>query len=372
MPPRLSPKALIFLACALALGAALALGRGQDREKRAAAPEAVRPVKLFTLQGGAGAGRSLPGTVQAQRRVDLAFRVPGQIESLPVREGQRLARGERVALLDRSDFQQAVSSLEAALSGARAALSEAELNLERTRSLYAQALVAKASLDNALSARDQARAAVGSTTAQLAQARNNLDYADLRAPFAGTVAALAVEDHQTVQAQQPVASFQDTEHLEVVIDVPEADIARVREGGRATARFEAFPGPALGLTVTEMAARADASTRTYAVTLALDADKHPALLPGMTAEVELAAAGDANPGLRIPVSALFADDAGQAHVWRFDPATGEVHRVAVEPGKLGRETIEVSGPLNPGEAIVSAGVHYLREGQKVRPLGRER
>ena len=87
---------------------------------------------------------------------------------------------------------------------------------------------------------------------------------------------------------------------------------------------------------------------------------------GTTLECSLAADGE--PGFRIPSGALTRTADGRDAVWRFDPATGQVSLAPVEIRSYATGDVLVARGVEPGMRIVTAGVHVLREGQKVKEL----
>lgn len=330
--------------------------------------DVVRPVKTVVLGAvDKGGARTFPGTVRAAHRVDLAFRVAGQIESFPVKEGEHVEKGQELARLDDTDYRHAVGALEAALKGAQATSIEAALNYERQRELFERDMTPKASYDRALSALDQAKAAVERLEQELSNARANLSYTRLRAPFSGIVAGTVAEEYQTVAAGSPVLKLRDVKRLEVVVAVPEKDVADWRVGDEAKATFEFLPDRTASLTVTEVAAEASSATRTYAVTLAVAQGESERVLPGMTAVVSRDARAEKTDGFRVPVAAVFDDGAGQ-FVWKVGAEDGSVSRVAVTVGDMDDGLISIKGDVAPGDIVVAAGVHFLSEGQMVRLL----
>jgi RND family efflux transporter MFP subunit len=127
----------------------------------------------------------------------------------------------------------------------------------------------------------------------------------------------------------------------------------------------AEPQRALPGRVREIAAAADPVTRTYATRVSVP--NPPADLKlGMTAVVTFVRTG-ATAAIRVPLSALLQEQ-GRDQVWIYDAAAGTVKPVAVTLGEAIGNEIEVRQGLAPGQTIVTAGVHLLRPGQKVRPL----
>ncbi len=330
----------------------------------AAAP--ARPVKLLTLGDPQRAQLiSLPGQVEASSEVQISFRVPGQLEALPVQEGDRVEPGQLLARLDQRDYRNQLADREAGYEIKR-------IDYQRIRALRAKRVSSEAELD-------AARAAYRSAEAALKLAQDQLAYTELRAPFAGRIARKSVENFQYLQAQQTVLLLQADHELDIAVELPEAIISRIDPVRwaeyRPEARFAAEPDQTHGLRFKEQATQAAAGTQSYRTVFTLTAPQTFTLLPGMAATVtlDLAVLGRA-PGSAyqlIPLAALEERD-GQARVWRFDPASASVQPVTVALGAVTDAGIEVRSGLAPGDQLVLSGLSQLTPGQKVRPLRRER
>ena len=108
----------------------------------AEAPTVVRPVKLMTVGAGtaaAGTTKSFPGRVEALNQVDLSFRVGGPLVALPVKEGQKVRKGQTLARIDTRDF-------DIRLQSARAQAERTEADLRRFTALYEKAAISEAQL----------------------------------------------------------------------------------------------------------------------------------------------------------------------------------------------------------------------------------
>jgi len=215
------------------------------------------------------------------------------------------------------------------------------------------------------------RAEIKALEAAVANAKNQLDYAVLKAPFDGKVAARYVDNFQTVQAKQTIVRLLDVSKIEVTIQVPESLIALVPRVKKARCLFDALPGKEFVGQITKIGSEASQTTRTYPVTVAVDQPEEAQILPGMAATVsrhpedkEEAAA----PDLIVPPSAVFTAEAGQgSYVWVVG-ADKKVARKAVKTGKLTPVGLVVTEGLKPGDLVVTAGVNSLREGQEVKLL----
>src|SRR5262245_50560447 len=114
--------------------------------------DVARPVKTMVVAaGGESHVRSFPGKVEASRKVELAFQVPGRLDKLPVKEGQKVAKGELIAQLREDEFQARLQALQGQLDQARAALRalQAGERPEQQLRLEAQVRAAAARLANA-------------------------------------------------------------------------------------------------------------------------------------------------------------------------------------------------------------------------------
>lgn len=303
-----------------------------------------------------------PGRVRAMQRVELAFNVPGQIVELPVTEGDAVPVGALLARLDPASYQTALDLAQAELDAATA-------EFERVRQLWEKRqAVARAEVDRKRTAMEVARSRFAAAQKDLADTR-------LTAPFAGVVARRLVETFQNVQAKEPVLSLQNPDALEIVIHVPERVVRGEPRRAAGFAVFDDLPERRLPLTLKSFATEADPQTQTYEVVLSLTPPPDLRVLPGMGVEVlpesttaEGNAAADGTAPVLIPISAVVAAADGTPTVWVVDPETGHVSRRTIETGALQDAEVTVLSGLTPGERIVTAGVHSLRDGMRVHPL----
>jgi RND family efflux transporter MFP subunit len=324
------------------------------------APE-PRPVQVAAVAfAPAEAGTAYTGIVRPRHEAELGFRAGGRITARLVELGERVVAGQELARLDPADLALALRSAEAELAGAEAQARQAANDAARSRSLLAAGHVATAFDDQRQAAARAAAERVAGARAALELARNRLSYATLRAPGDGVVTALLAEAGQVVTEGQAVLRLADTSERELVVRVPEATLPALRDAA-AEARFWARPETPLAATLREVAPQADATLRTYAVRFSLpDAPDWVAL--GMTGTVRLAS--EAALIATLPLSALHDRGAGPM-VWRVLPQ-GRVEAVPVAVRHLGAETVQVSGPLAPGEAVVALGPQLLDPDSRVR------
>lgn len=336
--------------------------------------EPVRPVRVFKTSSKENPElRILPGEVKASREVSLAFRVPGQIIRLNVKEGDLVEKGQLIAMLDQRDFQAAVADLEAKLAGARSVLKEASLNIARKTKLLKDKIIAQSSYDAAQSTYETSKAKVRSLEQSLRRARLNLQYTRLEAPFSGTIAMKHVDNHEYIQAKETIVELEDSSSLDIVLDVPESVWVRAFNKGRPAwksihARFESFPERIFPLEIKEFQTNINPATQTYKVTMTMAAPQGTGIHPGMTAEVVgTLPEKDGKAPVSIPCEAVAGTPDGEKFVWVLSK-DGTVCKRIVEVGRIMNDMFLVRDGIIRGETIVAAGVNYLREGQKVKVL----
>lgn len=335
--------------------------------EQAPEPTLVRPVKLFTVEGvGGGAVRRFPGSVQASQRADLAFRVAGVLQEMLVREGDVVAQNQPLARLDATDAK-------IQMQDRQATFDKSSANFNRAKKLVGDGNISRLDFD-------RMEAEYKTSQAALKQAKLDVDYTEMRAPFAGRIGRREVDNFEEVQAKQTIFALQNIEQLDVVIDVSEALVRSLRptqhdgkmpgSSGRASIpSFASFEGreQRFPLLMKEVATKADANTQTFRVTFTMAAPTEFNVLPGMTATVELdfAKVMDTDEAKWVPATAVVAGSGLDARVWMLDGDTMTVSALPVTIGRLSGNRIEVTSGLNGGEEIVSVGAPYLASGMQV-------
>lgn len=334
------------------------------------APPPARPVIAFRITNAdVFAGRALPGQARAALEAAVSFRVGGRILERRVKTGDTVKEGDVVATLDPAPYQTEVNVVSASLQRARAAYTSAASQLERDKQLAAKDIVSKARLETTQSNAEQAQAEVQSLEATLDRRKLDVGYTVLRAPFDGVVAATFAEVFEEVKPQQSIMRIIDPTKIEMIVNVPESLISFVPYVADIRATFDAFPGVEIPGTVSEIGREPSETTRTYAVKVLLDPPPGVTIIPGMAGRVRARPGpeiAERLKGVVIPLSAVFSpDDTPGSFVWQI----GETNTVTRRQVTLGEPVIggiTIKEGLAPGDLIVAAGVHSLKEAQAVR------
>ena len=332
--------------------------------KREPAPEPVRSVKVVTV--GATSFQSaheFSGEVRPRVESRLGFRVAGKIVQRQAELGQRVKPGQVLAQLDAQDYRLAADAARAQVAAASTNRDLAAADFKRYATLRDQNFISGAELERRETTLKAAQAQLEQAQAQLASQSNQARYASLVADVAGVITAVEAEPGQVVSAGSPVVRIAQEGPRDVVFAVPEDKVAAVRLGSAVAVRIWAGGGT-FGGKVREVGASADPVTRTYTVKVSLDPAAQPPL--GATAYVSPQSLSMAGAQvIKLPTSALRQEGKGTA-VWVLDQASMTVRSQPVQIATADGNEAVISGGLQPGMLVVSAGVHVLAPGQKVR------
>ncbi|GAB3376588.1 efflux RND transporter periplasmic adaptor subunit [Massilia agri] len=352
---------LVRAACAAPLLLLLLAGCGKEEAK----VEDIRPVRVVKLAAGDGAERvEFSGDVRPRYESRLGFRVGGKIVERKVDVGANVKDGQVLMRLDPQDLRLAEAQARATLRAAETERDLAQADYKRHQNLRAQNFVSQAVLDAKQAALRAAQANVDAARAGFRGQSNQAGYANLESDTNGVVTAVDAEVGQVVAAGAPVVRVARTDEKEVVIGIPEDRVEQLRKASDVKVRLWANRDEAIPGKIREVSPVADPATRTYTVKVSIPAN--PEVRLGMTATVDMAAGGTGDASrLRVPLSAL-VQDKGATSVWVVENGAVQLRRVQVA-GQAGNDIL-LAGGVQPGQTVVTAGVHLLKPGQKVRIL----
>ena len=350
----------------LALTAAVALTACDKPQETPAPVRAVR-TELVTV-GSVGGRHEFAAEVRARTESRLGFRVAGKLVQRRVNLGDTVKAGQELAQLDPQDLKLAQ---DAAKANQAAAQANYDLNLadyKRARDLHDQGFVSGADLERRTTALKAAQSQLGQARVQTRVQRNQAGYAVLRADVAGVVTSVEAEPGGVVGAGQTIVRVAQDGPRDVVFSVPEDRVSAFRSAAEVAGALKVrLWGGDLTLfdaKLREVSAAADSSTRTFQVKAELQSA--PVKL-GQTATVLLAFPGPAQV-IKLPLSAVL-EFQGKSSVWLLDPKTMTVNIQPVEVHNADGNEVVITGGLQAGQEVVTAGVHVLTPGQKVKRYG---
>jgi HlyD family secretion protein len=323
------------------------------------------------------------GNLIGAATVEVVPKVGGRLQSVNVRLGDPVTRGQLIAKIEDFEIQeqvkQAAASYEVAAATVRqreADLKFSETSLERARNLFGRQLLPRQSLDDAEATHQASAAQVDLARAQFAQAGARLN--ELKISLANTLIASPVNGFVGkryldaggfASTNAPVVSVVDIGFVRLVANVVERDLRRVKPGIPARTEVDAFPGESFDGRVARVAPVLDPATRTAEMEIEVP---NPGfrLRPGMYARVRLEVATRAN-ALVVPRNAIVDVD-GKHGV--FVPAGETAAFRALETGIQDERIVEVLTGLQEGDSVITTGAGALREGDRIvlagqKPIG---
>lgn len=333
------------------------------------APQAdIRPVRAQAVTYGETAQRfALAGTVEARIESPVAFRTGGKVVARSVNVGDAVVPGTVLARLDDEDHRLQLRTTRAQLDSARADLAKAQADLDRYAQLQSSQVFTPATFDQRRAAAAMARARAEQMAGQLRMMENQLAYTTLSADIRGVVTQVRAEAGQVVQAGQAILQIARTDEIEVSVAVPEHRLADLKGASALGVTLWSEGGErSYPVTLRELAPGADPSTRTYVARFTLT-EPPAGIRLGMSATLTVERGGGERVAA-LPMSALFQQGTAPA-VWVVDRVSGQLTLKPVTVARYERDAVLVSGGVADGALIVTAGVHKLDAGQRVRLLG---
>lgn len=398
--PSVRRLVLRILAVLLVLGAAGYAGRDLVLGKPV---EVLRATREDLLQTVVASGR-----IMSPRRVHIGAVVTGRVQRIPVAEGQRVKKDDKLILLDDKDARAALLQAQAGvtqadarirqlrevgLPAARQAMTQAgatatqvRLQYERTRRLHEQGFVGQAQLDDAKRnldvAESQLRAAsvqvdtntthgsdyaLAATALELARAGERVAQARLldtviRAPVDGVLISRSVEAGDVVQPGRELLALAPAGDTQIIVQIDERNLSRLALGQKAIASADAYPGRRFACALVYVNPGIDALRGSVEVRLQVT-DPPDYLRQDMTVSVDIEVARSSQT---VVAPAEAVRDATTSRPWALALRDGRAVRVPVKIGLHGDGRLEVLEGLAPGDALIPVSYGMISAGQRVR------
>ncbi len=317
----------------------------------------IKPVKLLAVKDlTVDDSDAFLARIDATYRAQLSFQVSGEVEKLLVRMGQGVEKGEVLATLDPKDLQ-------LALDAAQAQYALAKTQWERAKSLYSQKLISTDSYDQK---ETQYKAALAS----FEQAKTDLSYTKIQAPFDGVVSYTYVKPYQVVGEKQEILNLIDNTTLDVSFTLPVSYAESVSLSALKNAEMwvtmDSEPSKRIPGKFKEISTQPNIDTNSYEAIVTITRPTDRNLLTGMTGQVHIAKQNKSN-AMTLPTSAWVNKQESQGEVWVMDSSTQQVNKVTLSLNESGA----IESGLDNNDYVVIAGVERLVEGQVVKAWIRE-
>ena len=321
----------------------------------------VRTVRYVVV----GSAQTLPalertGEIHAHDETILSFRTGGRIVTRSVDIGDRVNAGQLLATLENTTSQNQLDGAQADYEGAKASAQVAALNVNRMQKLMPTGAIARTQLDTARADWLVARARLKNSESALRNARESLGWTRLIAPRSGVITEVSASAGQVVNGGQSVLTLATGEARDVVFDIAKPEAIPPQEQAGLRVSLLSDPSVQASAALRDISPQADPQTRTWRVRATL---QNPPLAMALGASVTVTLPATGPHGYALPASALSRVDDKPA-VYVINPQSQAQLRVVV-PAYYTATTVIISGGLEPGDRVITAGVSKLRSGEPV-------
>jgi membrane fusion protein, multidrug efflux system len=314
------------------------------------------------------------GNLIGEATVEAVPKVAGRLESVAVRLGDRVSRGQLLAKIEDHELQEQVHQAQASYEVSAATIRQreadlrlAQTNLDRSKNLYERQLIPKQTYDDTEARYQAAAAQLDLAKAQHAQALARLDELKinvantaLTSPVSGFVGKRALDPGAWVTPNSSFISVVDISLVRLVANIVEKDLRRISAGQRADVQVDAFPNETFKGRIARVSPVLDPATRTAQIEVEIDNPQFR-LKPGMYARVDFTVEQRTNT-LVVPANAL-VDVQGDRGVFMTNGDTA--HFKPIKVGLMDDKLVEVVEGLSETDKVVTTGAAALREGDKI-------
>ena len=372
-----------LLAASMALGAGCGSQTSDDGEEQTAAGTAVEVAEV--TKGAMSTEYSVNGKVVADNEVQVFPMLAGQVLTLSVSEGDKVAKGQTLLNVDTSSVTSTMSSLresynatktatEKAIENAQIGVEQAQLAVENTEALLEAGAAAEQDLTKAKQGLAQAQAGVQQARAQqaasLAQIQASMDqinkqasYGTVTAPCAGTVTAVNVVQGGMASSAQPAVVIAEDSRVKINASVSEDVFAGLHTGDSAGVQISVLSDEVKSAKIVSLPAAANQQTNLYDVSVSVPSGTEPAI--GAFATVIFYTDRRENT-LSVPTDCVLTGNDNERYLFTVDESGTTAARVTVETGLVGKTNTEITSGLNEGDRVVVKGQSYLSDGSAVR------
>ena len=307
-----------------------------------------------------------PGMVQAAVESTLSFRVPGLIVALPINIGQAVKKGDLIARLDMSDYQDAVDQARDDRARALARLQDEQKHYARVRKLWADQDVSTSQLDAARTAARTAEEELRIAVQRLSEAKRRLDHAKLSAPYDGIIADKHVHAFQRVGVGQSVALLVDPSSTQLRAQLPTSLIPKKDQFTQYECIFPGLGDLSLKAKLKGIGPSALPPIRTFPITVILSPPADMPILPGTEGVLNITVTDPHPPDeVFVPASAVVSTPKGESQVWVVDRKSGKARPHPVVIKGLHNGKIACKSGVQAGQWVITAGHSRLTPGLEV-------
>lgn len=349
------------------------IGCSKEEEKK---EEKSVPVKVFAVRNDRIENAiKITGSISAGEDVYVPAKVTERIEKIYVKPGDRVYKGQTIAVQYNAIFKQGVEAAETAVKSVEAQAKLVAQDYERMKKLFDQKAISQQQYDQIKTQYDATQFSVEQAKVQLLQAKEQFDNSFVKAPFAGIAASIMVENNQMIIAGTPVVQVINPSSMKAKIKIPSADIKGIFKGQNVKISFPSIPDKNYLGTIAQIDQAVDPITKNLQVEVLLKnpdnfiksgmfgeffietkIKENSIVIPENAVQSRTEVAIDRETGLQKSIKKHFI----------FVVKNGIAHLTEIKIGISNNGRIEVSSGLNDGDVVVVVGQNIVKSGDKVK------
>ncbi|MCD8312862.1 MAG: efflux RND transporter periplasmic adaptor subunit [Bacteroidales bacterium] len=319
-------------------------GRGEEET----GPRIINVQTQVVENTGDVDAKSYVGTVRPSKSTVLTGKYSGTLTELKVSQGQKVSKGEVIAVIESE-------SVKSSLEMVQAKLDQARDGYERLQKVYDSGSVPEVKMV-------EIRTRLAEAEAGVKIAQQALDDCTIKAPYSGVISEVYTDEGVELSIAEPIVKIVDINSLEITIPVPESEIGNVSIGKTALMTVPALNDKTIECRITKKGVWASPLSHSYECTLKPSSDAAE-LMPGMVSKVRLGGSGQER--IVIPASAVKTGTEGR-YVWTV--VDGEARRVDIEVDGFAGSGVVVTSGLHPGDRLIVSGAQKVSNGMKVNEV----
>ena len=306
-------------------------------------------------------GLPISGALKAVNSAIVKARVPGELQGLTVREGDRVEAGQVIARVESTEYADRVRQAQQQADAAKAQVEIAQRQVDNNAALVRQGFISKTAADNSLASLNTAQANHRAAQAGIDVLRKSLADTVLRAPISGQVSQRLAQPGERVAPEARIVEIVDLSRLELEASISPADSVAVRVGQQALLRIEGVAQP-VAATVARINPSAQPGSRSVLIYLTVAAQ--PGLRQGLFAQGQLAT--ETQRALAVPLNAVRTDKPlPYVQVVEGDRIAHRTVQTGVRGEVDGELWVAVQGVAD-GARLLRGAAGVVREGTQVK------
>lgn len=328
----------------------------ESQGKSASIPRASDPVpvRIVSLEKSSTNDAVITsGRLTTDDETLLSFKTGGVVSGVFVKEGDRVAKGQVLATLD-------LTEVDAAVSGAKAALDKAERDLQRTKNLFRDSVATLEQLQNAETAFDVANQ-------QFKAAAFNHQFSRITAPASGYVLRRYINAGQVVGVGDPILRTNGAGDGKWILraGVSDRDWSTIQLGDQAEISVDAFPGETFGGVVIRRSETADPATGAFTIEIAIQA-KQSRFASGMFASAKIVGS-ETTTSWSVPYEAVLDANGNEGFVFVTTDKKVAIRKPVVI-GTFDGNSIRIKSGLDGSESLIVSGSAYLTDQSPIQVI----